>query len=86
MCSLSNGAYFINKIGIINRQTPFLTPRAASCLRRTSLVQCVVPPQTIDGKMAMEDGDMDTDMDMLSDEELERCSKSSLCCQGLKRS
>lgn len=34
--------------------------------------------------MAMEDGDMDTDMDMLSDEELERCCEFSLCCQRLK--
>lgn len=87
ICWLSNSGYFVNKIIILIRPTaPFLTQRAASCLRSASLVQCAVPPQTIDGKMAMEDGDMDADMDMLSDEELERYCEYSLCCQRLEYS
>lgn len=82
-----NSGYFVKEIILLNRPTaPFLTQCAASCLRSASLVQCVGPPQTVDGKMAMEDGDMDADMDMLSDEELERYCEVSPCCQWLKYS
>ncbi len=44
-------------------------------------------PLPIDGKMATENCDgvnMDPDMELLSDEELERYDNISLCCQRLK--
>lgn len=69
---------------LIRQSFFFLTQAVTSCLRSTSLLQYVAPPLPIDGKMATEDGDMDPDMEMLSDEELERYCELCSCCQQLK--
>lgn len=51
---------------------------------RTYVLQYVAPPLPIDGKMATENCDMDPDMEMLSDEEIERYYNLTLCCQRQK--